>query len=319
MSEPFAPAYTKSLSFLPNTMLQVAWDSTSMGELKSCPRKYFYTIVMGYTPRQTNIHLTFGLIYHAALERYDHAKAQGLGHVEGQLMAVRYVLQETWNRDLGRPWESGDAYKNRMTLLRSVVWYLEQFEEDPLTTVILANGKPAVELSFRVETGHMRPDGQPYIYAGHLDRLALLNKDPWIIDRKTTKSTLGPYFFDSFTPQAQFSGYVFGGQISLSTSISGLIVDAAQIAVGFSAFQRSPVARSKGQIDEWHEDLGQWFTNAEQYARQARWPMNEASCGNYGGCPFREVCSKSPGSRELWLDRTFARRVWDPLVARGDV
>ena len=49
----------------------------------------------------------------------------------------------------GAPMEFEDTIKTRFTLLRSVVWYLEQFENDPCETVILADGRPAVELSFR--------------------------------------------------------------------------------------------------------------------------------------------------------------------------
>ena len=317
------------LTPLPNTsfsgLLQVAWDNTSVSALKECPRKYYYTIVLGFQPRTLSIHLTFGLIYHRALELYDHARAQGQDHESGVRVATRHCLIATWNPQTRRPWDSQDSYKNRFTLTRSVVWYLEQFQDDPLETVILANGKPAVELSFRVETNYSTPEGQPYLYCGHLDRLAWLGGgpgegDPWIVDRKTTKSTLGEWYFESFTPNAQFSGYVFGGKIALALPIKGLIVDAAQIAVGFSAFQRSPVTRSPGQIQEWYTDLGQWLRVAEGYAEANYWPMNESSCGNYGGCSFREICSHGPGNtRDTWLSKTMSRRTWDPLVARGDV
>ena len=56
-------AFSKSLPGL-----QIAWDSTSLGTLKECPRKYQYSIMLGKQPREISVHLTFGLYYHAALE-----------------------------------------------------------------------------------------------------------------------------------------------------------------------------------------------------------------------------------------------------------
>ncbi len=76
-------------------MLQVAWDSTSIGYLKECPRKYQYMMVLGRQPREESIHLTFGLHYHKALEIYDHARSSGLDHSDAQLRAVQYCYEAT--------------------------------------------------------------------------------------------------------------------------------------------------------------------------------------------------------------------------------
>lgn len=302
--------------------LQLGWDSTSLGALKTCPRKYYYEIVLGVTPRGANVHLTFGLLFHAALERYDHARTRGADHERATLLAVDYLMKTTWDATLGRPLAvlSEDPNKNRFTLVRTVVWYLTQFEHDPLETIILANGKPAVELSFRFETDHRASDGAPFIYCGHMDRFAKLNGEPYVVDRKTTKHTISESFFASFTPNNQFTGYVMGGRILMPDAPRKLIVDAAQIAVTFSRFERGIVERSEHQLSEWYEGLGYWLALAEGFARRNYWPMNEASCGNYGGCPFRQVCSaKTERVRDEFLRAGFVPRVWDPLQTRGDI
>jgi hypothetical protein len=301
---------------------QLAWDSTSLGSFKTCPRKYYYEIIEGWTPRAANIHLAFGLLYHSSLELYDHKRAQGLDHDEATLHAVRHLMIETWDEVLGRPKPvfCEDKNKNRFTLVRTVVWYLEQFRDDPLRTIILANGKPAVELSFRFETDHRASDGTPILYCGHMDRAATLDEVPFVVDRKTSKHTISDEYFAQFTPNNQFTGYIMGGRIILPNAPKKLIVDAAQIAVTFSRFERGIVERSDFQIDEWYTGLGYYFKLAEGYARANFWPLNEASCGNYGGCPFRTVCSKkSPLAREEWLAAGFVKRIWDPLQTRGDI
>lgn len=311
------PNYQSNRSF--TGLLQHAWDSTSMGALKTCPTLYHYTIVQGWAPRAESVHLTFGLVFHAAIERYDHARAAGEDHEEASLKALAYALQATWNTELRRPWLSDDKYKNRWTLVRTVVWYLDQFEGDPLETVILANGRPAVELSVRVEIGYATSEGQPYLLCGHLDRLATLNGDSYIVDKKTTKSTLSPSFFDKFSPDNQFSTYPILARIAYATQVKGLIVDAAQVAVDFSRFGRQLIPRPEAVLDEWLVDLGWWLRQAESFAKAEYWPKNDKSCNQYGGCPFREICSKSPVVREEWLRLGFERRRWDPLQSRGEI
>lgn len=300
--------------------LQLAWDSTSTGALEDCPRKYYYSIVCGYTSRTENIHFTFGIIYHAALERYDHARAAGLDHEAAVLRATRYALEQTWDRELKRPWQSNDDNKNRYTLVRAVVWYLEEFRDDPLRTIILANGKPAVELSFRVELAHRSALAQvPFMYCGHLDRVATLNDVPFIVDKKTTKSTIGKDFFAKYSPNNQFMGYSFGAKVAFSAPVKGLIVDAVQSAITFSRFARGQVLYDESQLEEWHHDLGWHLAQAESYAKANYWPMNTLSCDKFGGCQFREICAKPPAARKQWLERAFVKRVWDPLQVRGDI
>lgn len=299
--------------------LQIAWDSTSLGALKECPRKYQYSIMLAKAPRETSVHLAFGLHYHAALEWYDHQRAQGASHSDAYLSTIRRALQLTWNRALGRPWLSDDKYKNRLTLVRSIAWYLDQFAVDALQTVILSNGKPAVELSFQLNLETSAPSGEPYLLCGHIDRLVLSGSTPFVLDRKTTKTTITPDFFDKYSPDNQFSTYSFAAKIIYQTPAKGLIVDAAQIAVGFTRFQRGIVNRTEEQLNDWFTDTITWLRLAEGFAQAQYWPQNDKSCGNYGGCPFRSVCSKGPSTRDLWLERDFQTRVWNPLIARGDV
>ena len=66
--------------FLPGTNIQYAYDSTSLGLLKTCPRLYQYTMIDGYVAKGESIHLRFGIEYHQALQDYDIARAEGIDH-----------------------------------------------------------------------------------------------------------------------------------------------------------------------------------------------------------------------------------------------
>lgn len=299
--------------------LQLAWDSTSMGTFKECPRKYYLSILHGWQPRAMSVHLIFGLHYHSVLEAYDHAKFRGLNHQQAMSVAVKTAMVLTWDKKLGRPWMSDDKYKNRLTLLRSIVWYLDQFENDPMQTVRLANGKPAVELSFRFNSTYQNSAGETYLLCGHLDRLAEMNSQFWILDRKTTKNQIDERYWRQFSPNNQMSQYDFAGKVVYNLPIQGIIIDAAQVLITGTRFKRGFATRDDDQRNEWYHDMGLQLDLAERYAKACYWPMNDKSCGNFGGCPFQDICGKSPKVRDQWLKGAYTKRLWDPLQVRGDI
>jgi hypothetical protein len=152
--------------FLPSTQIQFAWDSTSLGLLKECPRKYYLTMIEGWRGKGQSMHLTFGIEFHKALEEYDLHRAAGQDDEDATISAVTDLLIRTYG------WETGDTKKNRDTLVRSVIWYLAEYKDDVAKTVILKSGKPAVELSFRFETNFQVPGTDvSYMLSGHMDRL----------------------------------------------------------------------------------------------------------------------------------------------------
>lgn len=356
--------------FLPGTQIQIAWDSTSLGWLKTCPRLYQYSMIEGWRSRGQSVHLDFGQFYHHALELYDRHRATGQDHNEALYEAVKYCLEVTWVYTTcpncigagriddspescghcqgagctGEPMDWGHNLKTRETLVRSVIWYLEEFgENDAARTVVLANGKPAVELSFRLEMdwgpeagtvyapvyesaeneriSHSRAglelqSKQPYILSGHLDRVVEFSDGIYVMDRKTSSTTIGSYFFDGFAPDNQMSLYTFASKVIYQTPVRGVIIDAAQIAVGFTRFSRGFTFRTETQTEEWLDNTKVWLAQAEQYAVAGFWPMQDKACHMYGGCAFRKVCSKSPEVRQKFLESDFVKRHWNPLEAR---
>ena len=315
---PNLPTNTSFSTLLPN--LQLAWDSVSRGALKTCPRFYQYVIINGYTSKYENTHFFFGIGFHGGLELYDRKRAQGFSHKQSLFFSIRYIIEYTWDYNRKRPWLSDEPTKNRETLIRAVIWYLIQFEDDPLETMILQDGKPAVELSFHYDSGYVSITNEPYLQTGHLDRVVYWNDKIWIVDRKTTKQTLGKdidKFFAKFSPDDQMSGYYFGGMSGIfHQQINGIIIDAGQTAVTFTKFQRGFSQRTKSQLNEWYEDLGYMLKQVETYAINNYYPMNDKSCNNFGGCPFRSVCSEAPEMRQELLDKFYTKRIWDPLVSR---
>lgn len=308
--------------------LQIAWDSTSLSALKECPRKYYYTLIEMLRPKAEALPLTFGIMYHSCLEHYSRFKCEGHDHESAVRQTLRHLLQLTAVYDgvLGaepKPgsvfsqWKTEDNRRSKATLMRSVLWYLEQFgDKDPTQTVVLANGKPAVELNFKVELGIETPDGMPYIFCGHIDRMVTFNGDLYVQDHKTTVGQLDDRYFDQYNPDNQTSLYNVAAKVAFEVEAKGCMIDAAQIGVGFTRFRRGFVHRTPEQLNEWMEDTKMHLRSAAMYAEARHWPMNDKSCNNYGGCKFRDICSKDPKVRPQYLATGFYKQEWNPLIPR---
>jgi RecB family exonuclease len=334
-----------------NPNLQLYWDSTSLGWLKRCPRLYYYQMILGFQPSGKRDPLEFGILYHSSLEVYDKLRADGFDHKPAQFAAVRYALdnsvehfaiktcgncglQNSEDADFckacsddlpeepSRGWEPKtgllDNRRTREILVRSIVWYTEEYKNDQYEVIVLRNGNKAVELSFRFGTGIGTADGEEFFLSGHMDRVVRYKPDDsiWVMDRKTTGSTLYSSFFDGFSPHNQMSIYTLASKLVFDVPAQGVIIEGVQLAVGFCRFDRGSAPRNPDQLDEFYNDLTMWLGLAEQFATQNHWPMNEEACGMYGGCPFRKVCSKSPSVREKYLEADFKHRPWNPLETR---
>jgi hypothetical protein len=326
--------------FLSSTNIQFAWDSTSLGYLKTCPRLYQYIMIDGWGSRDESIHLRFGIEYHSSLQDYEVLRAQNIPHEAAIHEVVRNLLQRIADWHPKTDTKAG-RYKNRDTIVSLVISYLDHYgKDDPAITHVLDNGKPAVELSFRFEldwgpetarlgewtnefTNRTFETGtaQPYLLCGHLDRVVNFNDSLMVMDHKTTTTTLSSHYFDQWEPHNQMTLYTIAGGVVLGTPIKGVIISAAQIMLESPhRYIRGFTYRTPDQLTEWLESLAVYLSAAEAYAKAEYWPMNDTACDKFGGCKFREICSKSPVVRDKFLaadfDRLTPEERWNPLRSR---
>ena len=301
--------------------LQFAWSAHSIGLAETCLYKYFLVKIEGWRPVRKSVHLLFGGWYATAIEHYYRARFEGMSSNDALCAVVRETLittrelehkDGTWHLDdkryqgdpytgAWRPWQSDHNTKTRETLIRSIVWYVDQFEDDALKTITLADGSPAVELMFTLDLGN------DLILRGKLDRLVDYAGDTYVLDQKTTGTTITPRYFEGWSPDTQMSTYTFAGQALYKLPIKGVILDAAQIAVGFTRFERGFVFRSSSQLEEWYKSALYHIEAARSATREGYFPQRFSSCGNFGGCEFRSVCSRSPEVREQFLKADFVK------------
>ena len=121
----------------------------------------------------------------------------------------------------------------------------------------------------------------------------------------------------SYNPDTQVSMYSFAGKAIFHLPIKGLMIDAAQIAVGFTRFERGFIFADEASLNEWYDDTMATIQRAIKATKENYFPKNRSSCHKFAGCEFREVCSRSPHVREQFLKADFEQgERWDPLEAR---
>jgi len=341
---------------------QTAWDSTSLGLIKECPRKYYYSSVLGLRHNRTkdsfqpNPHLKFGILYHRGHEHYEKAKAAGMPHEEALTTSLQAVLSEAgqweieiYSDDNGAPFshysgtydkeealtqaldlypeaeyvarwlpfEASDDLKTTYILMQALVFYYEHYRNDPAKTLILADGSPALELSFNfpIPSDLTRAD-EPILMCGHLDRVVEFLEKIWVVDYKTSKTTMSTKYFNGYSPGNQMSLYTFGSQIVLGEPASGVMIDGVQVAKGFARFARGFAPRSRANLSEWFEDFNTWLKIAYRFAEEGNWPQNDTACSKFAGCQFRNICANSPAARERYIRSDFHQEYWRPLEAR---
>src|SRR5262245_30370351 len=294
--------------FLAGTNIQYAWDATSLELLKRCPQLYKYKMIDGWQSADEDIHLRWGQEYHKALEEYELLKADQLGHDECVFHVIKELLLRTEN------WKPEHKFKNKPFLVRSVIRYLDKFRDDTAKTLTLPSGKPAVEVSFMFELNYGPTEQTKYVLCGHLDRVVDYNSEVFFMDRKTSSYSLNMNWYH---PHNQMSLYTIACKVVFNTVIKGGIIDHMTIQVNDSKPERGFTHRTNDEMDEWLSELEDWLDLAKHYAEQNYWPKNDTACDKYGGCRFREICSKSPGVRERFLRSEFKQvEIWNPLKPR---
>lgn len=312
---------TKPVSSFDENGLQFAWNSTSIKLAEECLYKYQLVMKEGWQSETTSVHLLFGGWYASALENYHRLVAEGMDKEEATLTVVHQTLVASWvwpkdedGNDIhegGAPWEADHNLKTRDNLIRTIVWYLDHFKEDAATTVILGDGKAAVEYTFAL------PVDDGLLFTGHIDRLVEYAGKPYVQDQKTTGATISSRYFEGYSPDTQMSMYTFAGKAIWNVPVHGVMIDAVQVAVGFSRFERGFTFRSDSQLNEWYDDTMYHIERARNAVKENRFPMNRTACGNYGGCQFRQMCSKSPEVRRQFLKASYVQKpIFDPLTIR---
>lgn len=283
--------------FSPATGAQTRVNASTFQVFKACPRKYLYGVLLARGKGSDDPDLRFGSLIHAAKAIFETNKARGAEHDMALQGAFRFLLTETWDHVRAKPGFTEDPLKNRATLLRTFVWYVDQYREDACETATLPSGKPAVEVAFEFDSGVRGVADEQVTFVGTIDRIVTFNGTTLISDTKTS-SNAKYLTARNYTPDGQFSLYVAAASVCFGIEADGILLDGIEVGPNATSFRREIVPRPREVIEEWLDDARVHLRRLSEAFARNEWPQNDSACGMYGGCRFRHVCGASPAERQ---------------------
>lgn len=279
---------------------QVVWDASSLETFITCPTKYKYGYIDNLRSlRGRNAASYWGTAFHDGIEAYDTALFYEVSRGDAVDFAVHTVVERYGHTLQG----ADNTSRNLDTLIRAVVWYDAHYADDKYETIASPDGTPALEEKFTVPLW----DGKHRL-SGRIDALKSFENTLYVFDHKTTTTTIGEYYFKDFRPSFQFICYIWAVRQFVEQPVRGVIINACQTAAGFARFGRSIYQVNEAELLEFEKEMTTYMEMADDMADASYWPRNPSSCGKYGGCDFRNVCSQSPEFRPTWLAEDFTTR-----------
>lgn len=278
---------------------QIVWDVSSLKKFQKCPRRYYLTQIEGWRPKIRDVAPNWGTAVHDSLELYDKLRLDGMEYEEAVMQTVEYMLSNPWylqNPEIGE--EASDNRRTLWTAIRAIVWYTTQYRDDVLKTATMPNGDAALEIRFELPV-----EGTKYRLSGRIDKIVWKDNDLFLLDRKTTKSTLSSWYFNDFETDIQMTAYLWAAK-QMGVDASGFLIEGIQAAVDFNRIQRASILKSDAQIEEFEKELRLTMQEAENCHKEGFWRTG-AGCAGYAGCDMHGICGKPPSLRKYYLEEYY--------------
>lgn len=302
---------TKMFPNLPRTEPKLR-DSTAVTKYMECPRKYFYSMVLGYKKTSQEPYFAFGNAYHKfreVLEIHWMADPQ-LSNSQDYIMAaleraMKYAKKHLVPGDKGTKWEFMNVDRVMKSCLKGAEHWLREKKEGRIEVI-------AIEQPFQI----VLPDGE--IIAGRLDQKIIRGGKPRGRDFKTS-SQAPIYYSKGLSPNDQFSRYTFAENKLVGWDENDPNhrppVEGQDIEVLFNtkttgpAIETYPVNKSRHELMTWLKEQEFWHRMLSMSREEDRYPMNTKSC-NF--CEFHKVCAMSSETmQQSYLKNNFKHEPWD--------
>lgn len=228
-------------------------------------------------------------------------------------------------------WFPFHAAKDRVQLIRALVWYAEEAKTGALRPISLGsvverapeNAPEVVKHTAAVELPFLVPftqiGGVQYWLCGWWDAVKQLggpDGPAFVTDYKTTRHTLSSDYWAGWQPNTQVDLYDLVASKFAPIPVEGVAIEAIQVGCdrngeGWVRFGYRNYTRTPGQRLEVAREIMTYLGMAASYAQVGYWPMNRASCKL---CEFKAVCNLPAEQRPHYLAEHFVRGRWNPLT-----
>jgi hypothetical protein len=286
-------------------------DHTSVITYKTCPRKYFYQIVLGRVSKEEAIYFAWGSAYHRFREILE--KAYGLDRkgydettaidafTEATNAGMKVWRERGKDQAVGTQWEFMTAARLLSSFQVAFKHWAQEKKQGRIQVL-------AVEQLFNVAL----PNGERT--SGRADQIVRWNSQLWGRDFKTTSKD-EKFYNRTIDPNDQFTRYTFAEAELCGEPIQGQIIEVMYNAKSTKTTTKGPTifsliaSRTERQIKRWVEEEMFWRETITRSRDADMYPMVENSCAF---CPYHSVCTKpSEASMMAQLESFFVVRPWD--------
>lgn len=281
-------------------------DSSALGEVKKCPKAYFFRYVLGYTDKVEAQYFIFGKCYHKFKEviekSYKLNSTKDLDKIVAEGIQSALVLWGT-TKDLIPPTKYFWLSKARLIQCMMVAGKHWKNEKSIGKIEVLETEQPFIV--------HVT---DTITRSGRFDQVIKLNNKIWGRDFKTT--TQNEIFFErGLDPNDQFIGYTFAQQQLTGEPTQGQLVEVIYNERPTKTDPKNPEIKTntvtyvKEQIDLWIREQEIWDAQLRMYREKDLYPKNEKSCYN---CKYHSICKlKGDNQQLLQLKSNYKVEVWD--------
>lgn len=301
-------------------------DHSAIIQAKTCFRKYFYRIVLGFASKNQAQYFGFGSCYHKFREILERRWMADPRPHEKKVMdqdfqmkcfgeavvAARQLWKSMGMRDpvVGDKWD----FQTEARLVESCAVAFKHWQKEKVQNRIEVI---AVEQNFVVPL----PDGS--WRGGKMDQITRWNQKVWDRDFKTSSKEQNAYFTRTLDPNDQFMGYAYGGQQLSGEPVQGVLVEVLFNAKGTkSEPKKGPEihmhlsGRSQTQLQQWEKEQVTFNKTLDVLRQDDVWPMEERSCPF---CEYHSVCTRpSEAAQMAKLEAEFVVRPWNFLSREVD-
>lgn len=262
-------------------------DSTKINCFLDCPRQYFFSYVLGWRSDRPNNHLVFGSAWHEAME---HLLLNGYSELS---VVMAYDKFEKLYRE-SFPMDTDELFKPKTpnNALKALLAYCDHYRHDEFKTLHTEiGGSIAIDdersIVFRMDSICQNPDGSLFS-----------------LEHKTKGSAFNRQWNDQWALAFQVGTYSHVlNCLAVDRPVKGVVINGVAFAAKETKFQRVPVYRSPGHMQN-------WLFHARHYCNQLEaevdalidscenlghdvltaFPQNPGSCTKYFGCQFYDYC-----------------------------
>lgn len=308
------------------------FSNNSIDTYHRCPRKFQYAALERRVASDMNWAAQFGVSVHEGLAAWYRTQTDDQEQLMKKIVVALRDLKPTDEVSIINPDMSAHQLRTELALIiaqASLPVPDESNEGDHRNPRLMEQIIRNYAHIYKYEPFQVRHVEKNFIitispdilYQGILDLIVYfaMNGKVVTMDHKTTSALYN--FGAKFTPGHQMTGYIIGcktfmDDVADEACINGIMTARRKEGIKPEDFQRFP------NVHRDDEELGEFLNNTiatvdrmHHDLERGYFPMHTASCNDFGGCPYKQVCTARPSLRDTVLNTMYVSR--EDVKSRG--